>query len=213
MRTPNTRHSSGPSWVPEDLGAFIAEVSDDRFFALWMLVGTTGAPLNALTGLARHDVDFATRRISPSSPTVSDSSRASTRHHHGYALDPTAYEALKEHVATWDKERHILDQDTQKLFVWSNGQQVDTRAIRTMFAQHCEAAGVPVVPLQEVRQAYVLAALETGIPVKVISDRIGTSARVEALRATGRAPRHAAMPARRSPTRGAKSCRLEGRRW
>jgi hypothetical protein len=51
------------------------------------------------------------------------------------------------------------------LFVWSNGEQVDVGAVRTMFRQHCSLAGLPVVPLQAMRQAYIVAAIDSGIPV------------------------------------------------
>jgi site-specific recombinase XerD len=127
--------------------------------------------------------------------------------HRSYALDPTAYDALKEHVIAWDKERYILDQDTQKLFVWSNGEQVDTRATRSMFGQHCEAAGVPIVALQEIRQAYIVAAVETGIPVRVIAQRLGHTVEPRNLRAVPRNEHAVPRDANRQTRGRSRSCR------
>lgn len=205
MRSPTTPDAA-LTWTPGDLGAFVEAIRDDRFFALWMLVATSGVRLDALTGLERHDVNFEERRISPTPTTVSSDERSFTAHR-SYALDPTAYDALKEHVITWDKERYILGQDTQKLFVWSNGEQVDPRAIRSMFGQHCEAAGVPVVPLQEMRQAYVVAAIETGIPVKVIAERLGYEVEPRNLRAVPRVERAASPDDARQSRGRSRSCR------
>lgn len=206
MSSPHTPSSPDPSWTADDLGAFVEQVSDDRFFALWMLIATTGTQLEALTALERHDVDLQERRIRPASTAFRRGSRSLTAHR-SYALDPTAYDALKDHVIAWDKERHVLGQDTQKLFVWSNGEPVDRRAIHSMFGQHCATAGIPVVPLQQVRQAYVTAAIETGIPVTVISERLGHSVEPQNLRALPRVDGAAHGERTRRSRGGSRPCR------
>ena len=193
MRTPNTPSDSA-TWTPEQLGAFIESVRNDRYFALWMLLATTGARLEALTGLVRQEVDFDERRISPASARRS------------CLLDPTAFDALKEHVAAWEAERFLLRQETQQLFVWSNGEQLDSGAVRTMFRQHCSLAGLPVVPMRAMRQAYIVAALESGIPVRQISDRLSRRVEPQTLRAS----RGADTPAARR-SRGGATFRERGR--
>lgn len=172
MRSPNRPSDSTATWTPEHLGTFVEQVRDDRFWALWMLVATSGVRLETLTGLLRQDVDLDEGRISPP-PTGSPDGRRATTPRSSYVLDPSAYDVLKEHVVAWELERQVLRQGTQKLFVWSNGEQVDAGAVQTMFRQHCSIAGLPVVPLQAIRQAYVIAAIDSGIPVKPISDRLG----------------------------------------
>lgn len=152
-------------WTPDDLGRFVEQVRGDRFFAVWMLVTTTGIPFDTVLDLTRGDVDLQQRRITAQVPgRRSPCSRE-------YRLDPYTFEAIREHAITWDKERDVLGQDTQNLFVWTNGQQLDQASARRMFGQHCAAAGVPTVSLNQVRIAYVVAALETGIPPRVISRR------------------------------------------
>lgn len=170
MRSPNRPTDSAATWAPEHLGTFVAQVRDDRFFALWMLIATSGVRLEALTALRRHDVNLAEGRIRPSAAILGQRSAMTARR--SYALDPTAYVVLKQHVATWAMERQVLRQETQRLFVWSNGEQVDPEAIHTMFRQHCSMAGLPAVSVQTIRQAYVVAAIDSGIPVRQISDRL-----------------------------------------
>ena len=179
MRSPNRPTDSAARWTPGDLGIFVEQVRDDRFFALWLLAATTGFRLDVLTGLTRQDVDLAAGRISPSPAPGKEQSATARR---AYVLDPTAHDALKEHVASWEMEREVLRQKTQKLFVWSNGEQVDPGSVRTMFMQHCSLAALPVLPLQKIREAHVVAALVSGIPLREISGRLARSVRPQALR-------------------------------
>lgn len=189
MRSPSEPLDSAPAWAPEELGTLVEQVRDDRFFALWMLIATSGVRLEALTGLLREDVDLVEGRIrAPLLAALGDGGPATARR--SYALDPTAYATLKKHVAAWSEERRVLRQATQRLFVWSNGAQVDAGTIRTMFRQHCSVAGLPLVPLQSLRQAYVVAAIDSGIPVKEISDRLGRSAEPQTFRTSPRGEGH-----------------------
>lgn len=183
MRSRSRPTDSAATWAPGHLGTFVEQVRDDRFFALWMLIATSGVHPEALTGLLLKEVDFDGGRISPSTAGTSGRGRTATARR-SYALDPTAYEVLKEHVVSWGMERLVLRQETQKLFVWSNGEQIDTGAVQTMFRQHCSIAGLPVVPLQAMRQAYVIAAIDSGIPVKQISDRLGHTVEPQTLEAS-----------------------------
>ena len=183
MRSPSRPTDSAATWVPEHLGTFVEQVRDDGFFTLWMLIATSGVRPEALTSLLREEVDFDGGRISPSTLGTTGAGRTTTVRR-SYLLDPTAYGVLKEHVVTWEMERQVLRQETQKLFVWSNGEQVDAGAVQTMFRQHCSIAGLPVVPLQAMRQAYVIAAIDSGIPVKQISDQLGHSVEPQTLEAS-----------------------------
>ncbi len=42
-----------------------------------------------------------------------------------------------------------------------------------MFAQHCRRSGLPQVRLHDVRHSYVTALLSAGVPLKVVSQRVG----------------------------------------
>jgi integrase len=52
-------------WTPEQLRAFLSHVRDDRLYAAWLLVATTGLRRAELAGLRWLDVDLAAGRVSP----------------------------------------------------------------------------------------------------------------------------------------------------
>jgi len=166
-------------WSPEQLGTFVEHVKDDRFYALWLLVATTGLRRGELAGLKRTDIDFAARTIAPSSPRVvvagrAVESEAKTRSgERNLALDPDTLEALRAYVATWKTEREMLGQDTELLFVWPSGNPLHPDTITALFHEHCKRAGLPRIRLHDVRHSYATAALKAGIPAKVISERLG----------------------------------------
>jgi len=48
----------------------VTHLRDDRYFALWLLVVTTGLRRGELAGLLMDDVDLNFGRVSPSTPRV-----------------------------------------------------------------------------------------------------------------------------------------------
>ncbi len=178
---PRVPHAKRLVWTPEQLRAFLTHVREDRFYALWLLVVTTGLRRGELAGLLRRDVDFAYGRITPSVPRVvvdgivhesENKTRSGAR---SLALDPETLGALETYVADWDRERQILGQDTQLLFVWSHGRPLHPDTITELFHKHCEAAGLPRIRLHDVRHSYATAALMAGISPKIVSERLGHS--------------------------------------
>jgi integrase len=168
-------------WTPEQLGQFVEHVREDRFYALWLLVVTTGFRRGELAGLLRHDVDLQHGRVNPSVPRVVvdgevfESETKTASGERSLALDPTTWDALRDYVVYWDKERELLGQDTQLLFVRANGEPIHPDWITALFHKHCAAAGLPRIRVQDVRHSYATAALKAGIPPKVISERLGHS--------------------------------------
>ncbi|WP_081682775.1 site-specific integrase [Marmoricola sp. URHB0036] len=169
-------------WTPEQLGDFVDHIQGDRFYALWLLVATTGFRRGEIAGLRRHDIDLQRGRVSPSVPRVVVAGRAEdseTKTRSGervVALDPTTWEALREYVITWDQERELLGQDTDLLFVWPSGQPIHPDTITSLFHKHCAAANLPRIRLHDVRHSYASAGLMAGVPAKVMSERLGHSA-------------------------------------
>lgn len=180
------------TWTRGDLARFVDQVSEDRFLALWLMAATSGMSLGTLVELRRGDVDLELDRVRPSAPPGA---------HAEYALDPTAADALRAHAMSWDRERETLGHTTDKLFIWSNGEQLDSGSAMRMFRQHCANAGLPLVPLKEVRAAYVVNALEYGIPTEVLTERLGPIAGT----ATHGGPAHTVTPIRLTQPRHSRS--------
>lgn len=160
-------------WSPEDLGRFVDQVRNDQHFALWMLIATTGIRIDALLDLRRGDVDLQDARLCARPVAATRAGSTPLGVTKTYALDPDTHEALREHVIAWDSEHSGQDLRSKHLFAWEDGEPMHPKSVDVLFHRHCHKADLPVVPLQAVRQAYVVAALETGIPTAVISERLG----------------------------------------
>jgi integrase len=178
---PRVRRVKPKVWTPEQLGQFVEHVRGDRFYALWLLVVTTGLRRGELAGLTRDDIDLEHGRVAPSVPRVvvaghaEESETKTSSGERWLALDPTTWEALREYVASWEQERYLLGHDTRLLFVWQNGQPIHPDTITALFHKHCAAAGLPKIRLHDVRHSYATAALKAGVPPKIISERLGHS--------------------------------------
>ena len=161
---------------------------------LWTTSTATGSTLSGCSspprdsvagnwlGLRRHDVDLQHGRVSPSVPRVVVAGRAEdseTKTRSGervLALDPTTLDALRDYIVMWDKERELLGQDTDLLFVWPNGRPIHPDTITGLFHKHCAEAKLPKIRLHDVRHSYASAGLKAGVPAKVMSERLGHSA-------------------------------------
>lgn len=170
------RNTSAQVWNPQQLGAFIRHVRNDRFFALWLLVAPTGLRRGELAGLRRHEIDLERGRVSPSVPRVVVAGRAQeseTKTRAGVcslALDPDTVAALDDFIEQWQQERLLLGPDAKLLFVWPDGRPLHADTITALFHKHCESAGLPRIRLHDVRHSYATAALLAGVPAKVISE-------------------------------------------
>jgi integrase len=168
-------------WTPEQLGQFVRHVEGDRFYALWLLVATTGLRRGELAGLQRDDLDLFAHTVSPSvtrvvaNGHVVESEMKTVNGVRNLALDPATNAALGDYIDTWDTERFLLGQDTQLLFVWPDGRPLHPDTITALFHEHCSKAGLPRIRLHDVRHSYATAALKAGIAPKVISERLGHS--------------------------------------
>lgn len=161
------------TWSTAQLGAFIDEVRDDRLLALWLLIATTGLRLSTLTNLRRDEVDLHERRLSSRPRPMAVGQAEGATSPRDYALDPDAYDALKDHVVDWDKTYGAIETPSGKLFRDGDGNDLSPADVTSRFRRHCAQANLPAVPFREVRQAYIIAALETGIPTKVLRERLG----------------------------------------
>ncbi|HEV8340733.1 MAG TPA: tyrosine-type recombinase/integrase [bacterium] len=187
-------HGASPQqqvWTPEQLRAFLAHVHDDRLYALWLLVTTTGMRRAELAGLRWSDIDFARARLTPRLPRVvvnyqvheSDTKTASGRR--SLALDPATLDALREHRRRQTDERAIAEigDDNDLLFTWPDGRPLHPDLITDWFQRHAKRAvweqdgrtkvGLPGIRLHDVRHSYATAALAAGVPAKIVSERLG----------------------------------------
>jgi integrase len=178
-------------WAPEQLRAFLTHVRDDRLYALWLLVATTGMRRAELAGLRWADIDFPRARLTPRLPRVvvnyqvhaSDTKTASGRR--ALALDPATLEALRDHRRRQAEERAVvgIPAGNDLVFTWPDGRPLHPDLITDWFQRHAkrvvwqqdgtQKVGLPSIRLHDVRHSYATAALAAGIPAKIVSQRLG----------------------------------------
>jgi integrase len=169
-------------WTPEQLRTFLHHVRDDRLYAAWLLVATTGLRRGELAGLRWVDVDFDAGRVSPRRPrvvvdyAVVESDAKTPRGRRSLALDPVTLAALQAHRLRQAEERAIIGpgyQDSGLVCTMPDGSPIHPQRISAWFLQHTRAAGLPRIRLHDVRHSYATAALAAGVAPKVISERLG----------------------------------------
>ena len=180
-QSPRVSRKKRKIWTPQELAQFVRHVQSDRFYALWLLVVTTGIRRGELAGLLEDDLDLELGRVSPSTPRVVVAGRARESESktdagvRSLALDPETWAALKAYRETWAQERRLLGQNTKLLFVWPDGRPLHPDTITGVFHRHCDAAGLPRIRLHDVRHSYATAALRAGVSPKIVSERLGHS--------------------------------------
>src|SRR5829696_7012332 len=169
-------------WTPEQLRAFLTHARQDRLYALWLLVATTGMRRAELAGLRWVDVDLDAARLSPRRPrvvvnyVVHESEPKTRMGKRSLALDPATLAALREHQARQEQERAAVGpawMDSGLVFTRPDGAPIHPDLITDWFRRLARSAGLPPIRLHDVRHSYATAALAAGVPAKVVSERLG----------------------------------------
>lgn len=169
-------------WSPEQLRAFAASLEGDRLAALWQLAMTTGMRRGELAGLRWIDLDLDGARLRVASARVvvnhtvlaeTPKSKSSAR---TIALDAGTVASLRAHRRRQAEERLAAGpawSDTGLVFTREDGLGYHPQRMTTMFHAAAKRAGLPVIALHALRHSYATAGLEAGVPMKVMSERLG----------------------------------------
>jgi integrase len=171
-------------WSPEQLGAFLRHVADDRLAAAWRLVAQTGMRRGEVVGLRWEDIDLDAGRVTISHTRVMVGYNVRTSQpktdsgNRSFQLDPATVAALRKWKAQQAQERLRVGpgyEDSGYCFTNPDGTPIHPQRFSDWFHQRAEAAGLPRIRLHDIRHSYATAALAAGVPVKVVSARIGHS--------------------------------------
>ena len=173
-------------WAPDQVGAFLRATADDRLSALWVLFATTGMRRGEVLALRWSDLLLpssgqgrvtveraavaAGYRVVTSSPKTAASVRS-------IDLDGATTAALRRHRAQQAEERlAALGAWTGDLvFCREDGSPIHPQTATYWFQRAAAEAGLRVIPLHGLRHSYATAALEAGIPAKLVQERLGHS--------------------------------------
>jgi len=171
--------------VAEQIRTFLAAVNDHRLAAGWLLCCTTGMRRSEVCGLAWTGVDLDGSRLSVvqtavmvgRTPTlVHDTKSASSRR--TFELDPATVAALRAHRTRQLAERLRWGEawtHSGLVFTGEEGTMLDPDWVTKQFRRLAKAAGLPLIRLHDLRHSYASSALAAGVPIEVLSKRLGHS--------------------------------------
>jgi integrase len=185
IKSVKARSRARTVWSPSEFRTFLAFVRGDRLRAAWELISTTGLRRGELLGLRWKDIDFnaGTIEIAQTAVVVNYEvviSEAKTEAgERRITVDAETLEILREHRRLQRDERlpFGFDKgriDTEELvFTLPDGRPIHPQRFSSWFEQLSRRAGLPRIRLHDVRHSYASAALAAGIPMKVVSERLG----------------------------------------
>lgn len=169
-------------WSAGQVRAFLDVAVDHRLAAAWVLCATTGMNRGELLGLRWDDVDLADATVvvarqvtladgQPVASTAKTDNRRRT-----ISLDAGTVAALREHAARQADEMAAAGsawQDSSLVFAREDGSPIHPERLSRQFRTLCRRAHVEHIGLHGVRHTYATLALASGVPVKVVSERLG----------------------------------------
>lgn len=169
-------------WTAEQLRSFLDHVREDRLYAAWLTLATSGLRRGELLGLRWQDADLEAGRLSirrslvlvGGHPQVLDPKTRKSRRTVPIPAETVA--ALKAHRKTQVSERLALGpgyQDEGLVFCKEDGTPLHPDTFSEHFERHGKAAGLLKIRVHDVRHTFATLALQAGVPAKVVSETLG----------------------------------------
>lgn len=184
---PRQRASSSremTTWTPGEAERFLDHVADDRVFALWVFLLTTGVRRGEAAGLRWQDVDLDSGRAAIKQARVAVGYEVQVaapktgRSRRSVALDPDTVAILRAHRKVQMEERLFCGpgwEETGLVFVQPDGSAIHPDRITKLFDRAVRESGLPRIRLHDIRHTHATLALQAGLHPKVVSDRLGHS--------------------------------------
>lgn len=173
------------TWTASEVGAFLSFVAEDRLYAAYLLLVTTGLRRGELLGLRWKAVDLDAKRIAVHETIISInykvafSTPKTARGRRSVALDEMTAQVLREHRRRQVEERTTLGMPwpTADDLLFSNleGEPLQPSDFSDRFDRLVKNSKLPRIRLHDLRHTHATLALQAGIAAKVVSERLGHS--------------------------------------
>lgn len=179
---PSRRATAGiQAWDADELARFLGVVGSERLSAIWRLAAMTGMRRGEVLGLRWNDLDLATARVSVRHAVVAVgySVIESTPKSHSARvvdLDAETVTQLRQYRRQQQEEQKEWGTDYQDLdlvVAKENGEPIHPHTFSQSFERIIRRAGLRPIRLHDLRHTHASLALKAGVPVKVISERLG----------------------------------------
>jgi integrase len=172
-------------WTHFQLDRFLAHVAGERLFPMWRLAAWTGMRRGEIAGLTWRDVDTDTgtltvrrARVNVTSADVRESKPKTARGRRRVELDEETRVALAAWRERQEAERKAW-QDAWSgddlVFTLQDGSALRPDYLSRTFQARAARAGLPVIRFHDLRHTHASLLLAAGVPVKVVSERLGHS--------------------------------------
>ncbi len=168
------------AWTAPELRQFLREAAGHRLFPAFWLLATTGLRRSELLGLQWDDLDLDHATLSINRGLVSvgyqlHESRGKTpTSRRSIDLDPTTITILSAWKTWQSTERGSVGiEPTGWVFADIEGNPIHPHAISQTFERIVARADVPRICLHDLRHTHGTLLIKAGIPVKVVSERLG----------------------------------------
>jgi integrase len=185
-------------WAPAELGAFLDFVAGHRLGALFEVMGGTGLRRGEALGLRWSDIDIdGSRAVVRRQLVQLDATDAACPHcggaHRGLAFGKPKTASGEARIVALDSGllgtlvAHRLSQDMERagwgqayrhhglVFAQENGTPIRPERVTKRFAELVKAAGLRPVRLHDLRHGQASLLLAVGVPLAVVSKRLGHS--------------------------------------
>jgi integrase len=168
------------AWTAQQLHGFLQAAAGHRLFPAFWLLAATGMRRSELLGLRWDDVDLQKNRVSVNRGLVAvayklrESRGKTANSRRAIDLDATTIYVLKA-WREWQKaEQDAAGVESEGwMFTNSDGKPVHPHSISQTFERIANRAGVPRIRLHDVRHTHGTLLIKAGVPVKVVSERLG----------------------------------------
>jgi len=174
------------TWSRDQVETFLGHVAGDRLRALHTVVLTTGMRRSEVLGLSRDHVDLDDGHLAVVQALVEVEHRPQlkpfpkTDHsRRRIAVDAATIRELRAHRTRQLEERLAAGDeyhDHRLVFSRADGAPISPTSLSRRFATLARDAGLPDLspqPFHGLRHSYATLALEAGVPIEVVSKRLG----------------------------------------
>ena len=183
-KAPVARRKEMATWTSEELAAFLRSATEDRFYAAYVVLATTGMRRGEVLGLRWSDLDIEGRRLSVAQTLTTINDRVflgptkTVRSRRNVALDRDTVAVLRAHRKHQSEDRLALgaswDASHDLVFCEPDGTPLHPDRFTATFKRRVRDSGLPELRgPHSLRHTWATLALKAGVHPKVVSDRLG----------------------------------------